>query len=64
MPTRRNRAQLRSTFQSGAKPSAANFADFIESNINSIEDGISPQAGADEPLKIEAVGGSCEVVVD
>ncbi len=56
MAGKKSRKQLVTTFQQGAKPSGADFYDFIESVININDDGIERPAGTDQPLTISDKG--------
>ena len=52
----KTRSELQDLFQTGAKPSQQDFADFIESTLNRRDDGIEKPSGANTPLKINAQG--------
>ena len=56
MAGKKTRTQLQNLFQSGAKPSGENFQDFINSVLNSYDDGIEKPAGADMPIRLMAQG--------
>ena len=61
----KSRSELQGLFQTGAKPSQQDFADFIESTLNIKDDGIEKPSGADTPLKITATSqGLDEKLVD
>jgi len=62
MPTQKTRAQLRNLFLSGSKPTSGDFADWIESSLNALEDGIFTQPGDDDPLKIVAKGENANLL--
>ena len=51
---KKNRTELKSYFKANAKPTEAQFADFIEAGINQAEDGIVKEKG--NPLALEAQG--------
>ena len=52
----KNRSQLQALFKTGAKPSEADFKDFIDSVLNINDDGLEKPPGVDTPLKILAHG--------
>ncbi len=52
----KTRSELQGLFQTGAKPSQQDFADFIESTLNIKDDGIEKPSSANSPLKITAQG--------
>ncbi|WP_299409877.1 hypothetical protein [Acaryochloris sp. IP29b_bin.148] len=58
MAGKKDRIQLQTLFKTGAKPSEGDFKDFIDSVINTEDDGIEKPSGVDNPLKILAHGDS------
>ncbi len=56
MADTKTRTELQDLFKQGAKPTGANFSDFIDSVLNIKDDGIQKQAGAEKPLRVTAQG--------
>lgn len=56
MIQKRNRKELYDKFRQGAIPSGADFADFIRSQVNLLDDGIDISDDVDEPVGIRARG--------
>lgn len=54
--SQRNRATLKSFFQDGALPGAAEFGDLIDSAVNQVDDGF--EKTPDEGLRLHSVGNS------
>ena len=56
MAGKKNRNELQALFKTGVKPSEEDFRDFIESVLNSHDDGLEKPPGVETPLKILAHG--------
>lgn len=56
MAAPKNRTQLQNLFKSGAKPSEADFKNFIDGVLNISDDGIEKPAGDNKPLKLSTHG--------
>ncbi len=56
MADTKTRTELQDLFKQGAKPTGANFSDFIDSVLNIKDDGIQKQAEAEKPLRVTAQG--------
>ena len=52
----KTRNELKELFKTGAKPSGDDFKAFIDSTLNTTDDGIAKASGADTSLKINAQG--------
>ncbi|MEL6534011.1 MAG: hypothetical protein AAFQ98_01300 [Bacteroidota bacterium] len=56
MDTKKNRSELKAYFKAHLIPTEEQFASFIDSGVNLIEDRI--RTGPNDPLQLEAVGGA------
>ena len=56
MIKKRNRKELYDKFRQGAIPSGADFADFIRSQVNLLDDGLDISDDPEEPINIRAKG--------
>ncbi|MCP4687056.1 MAG: hypothetical protein GY859_03340 [Desulfobacterales bacterium] len=56
MARKRTRRKLKDFFKKGAKPTAGNYSDFIDSVLNAIDDGVFKPEEPDKPIKIDAHG--------
>ncbi len=56
MIKKRNRKELYDKFRQGAIPSGADFADFIRSQVNLLDDGLDISDDPDQPINIRAKG--------
>jgi len=52
MADKKTLKELELAFEAGAKPSGTDFANFINSTLNKIDDGIERPPGKSQPLKI------------